>query len=835
MDPSDTDTLMLLPPSPPATLDPPEVWSDRYQDLGIIAIGGMGEVRRALDRLLGRQVVLKVLRPEYASNPDLARLFVHEARLTAGLQHPQVVTVHDLGQWVDGRPFFVMKEVHGQTLYSVNRAIHEASRRGAWGPTPNGWTFRRVIDVFHQVALTVAYAHDRGVIHGDMKPENVMVGPYGEVQVMDWGLASSSRDRMSIGVAGTPAYMAPEQARGGARSVATDVYALGATLYELLSGMPPFVERDAVEVLSLLRAGIAPPSLPRVQDGPTFAETRDHSLSELSEPTTPPIPRALAEVVRRAMAADPAERYGGARALAEDVAAYTEGTRRTEEASARVAEALRRVPEITKLRDRAAALRNRADERLGALPRASPDAKKRKAWALQDEAAALEREAELQEIDLDGTLRAVLSIVPGLPAAHAALAEQLRARHAAREGAGDAHDTSRLEIQLRAHVNALPKDHPARPPLVGYLAGHGTVDLHSTRRCEVVAHRYEIVNRRLIPVSTIPLGRTPLTRVALPMGSYLMILKAERGPEVRYPVQIDRNGHWSDCPPGVSEPHRVELPTVIPPGAVYVPAGYAKVGGVGELPARWVWVDGFYADQFPVTNAQYLAFLNHQVDNGHADEAARHVPRERTGTDEPLPMYGRDRSGRYHLKTDVDGDTWQPDWPVVLVDWHDASAYARWRAAREGLPWRLLSEWEREKAGRGVDGRTWPWGEQEEDTWSATIGSSSGRSMLAPVTDYPVDVSPYGLRGCVGNVFDWCLEARFDPVPGAGGRVILPPPRAPNPDEPLYRTVRGGAWHTMLRSARCGLRGFTQDFSRLPYLGFRLGCDLGSRLTTARP
>src|SRR5262245_30744756 len=244
--------------------------SVRYRIDGEIACGGMGTVLKGRDPDLGRDVALKVLREDLRDNPDMVRRFVEEAQIGGQLQHPGIVPIYELGTFTDRRPFFAMKLVKGHTLAALLE-----SRKDPADERP------RFLGIFEQVALTVAYAHARGVIHRDLKPSNVMVGNFGEVQVMDWGLAkvlprggvvddasagktggqetviatarsgSDDSDLSRAGsVMGTPAYMAPEQARGetGAIDGRADVFALGSILCEILTGRPAFVDRSSAAI-----------------------------------------------------------------------------------------------------------------------------------------------------------------------------------------------------------------------------------------------------------------------------------------------------------------------------------------------------------------------------------------------------------------------------------------------------------------------------------------------------------------------------------------------------------------------------------------------------------
>jgi serine/threonine-protein kinase len=229
-----------------------------YEVLGQLGQGGMGVVWRGRDRRLGREVAVKVMKAGLAGEPRLARRFLEEAQVASQLAHPAIPPIHELGELPDGRPYFVMKLVQGRTLADLLDERPDPCHEQA-----------RFVAIFEQVCQALAYAHSKGVLHRDLKPHNVMVGAFGEVQVMDWGLAkvlaaaqppeavaaeaagsavatartAEPDDATQEGAAlGTPAYMAPEQARGevGRLDRRCDVFGLGALLCEVLTGQPPY-------------------------------------------------------------------------------------------------------------------------------------------------------------------------------------------------------------------------------------------------------------------------------------------------------------------------------------------------------------------------------------------------------------------------------------------------------------------------------------------------------------------------------------------------------------------------------------------------------------------
>jgi serine/threonine-protein kinase len=295
-------------------------WGQRFRVLRPHAEGGLGKVFVAHDEELHREVALKEIQKRFADSPEHRSRFLLEAEITGGLEHPGVVPVYGLGRYPDGRPYYAMRFVKGDTLQQTIDRFHRADVPGR-DPGERRLALRGLLRRFVDVCNAVGYAHSRGVLHRDLKPGNAILGDYGETLVVDWGLAKLvGRPAGSDGAAGvtlrplsaeglapthlgvpigTPAFMSPEQAAGklGELGPASDVYSLGATLYCLLTGRAPVGAGDVGEVLQKVQRGeFAPPR--QVKRG---------------------VSAALEAVCLKAMALRPADRYGTARALADDI------------------------------------------------------------------------------------------------------------------------------------------------------------------------------------------------------------------------------------------------------------------------------------------------------------------------------------------------------------------------------------------------------------------------------------------------------------------------------------------------------------------------------------
>ena len=787
----------------------------RYLVGDVFARGGVGAIHSAHDRGLHRELAYKVLLPERAEGTAYRARFVREARLTAQLQHPNIVPVHDLGVDADGNLFFAMKRVHGRSLDSILKALRNGDEELA-----QHFSLPRLLTSFGQMCQAVHYAHTRGVLHRDLKPANVMIGGLGEVLVMDWGLAKripplpggadpfgvpqteaereqdydtlealldddtgriaalfdedlplgpdfvptlkaptvpdadpqrlDQLDSDWIGetdptgedilgaegetagiyetqdgrVLGTPPYMAPEQARGWDLDVRTDVYALGAILYEILALRPAFKGGRALDIMTRVARGrFAPPS----------------TLTLAGWPVDP----ALERICLEAMALDPNQRFDTAWDLFLAIEGFQQGTeekrRKHAAAEAALQEADQHRAQWYQSRKALRDARRTAARLLAHLHATDPMETRRQVWAAEDERDRLELQVERARTNLEQCLRAALREQPEYGPARSALAEHTWDRLQEAELQGDQQARVRYEEELRAI------DDGTWAPL---LSAPALLDLQVTPPdCLITLSPLVDEDRRLTPGPALPVT-SPERRELVP-GRYLLQAEAPGRAPLRLPFRATRGQR-------ISVHVTLQAADQVPPGFVHIPGGRAWIGGDREaqrgLAGLHVRLPDFAFQVRPVTMAEYLVFL-HDLEASNPGAGWSRAPRNEPDGGQLLV---RGDDGLLALPAvDDAGHVWDPELPVMAVSFEDAVAYAEWRTARDGVRFRLPTEAEWEYAARSPDGRYFPWGDRFVPGYALVLGAL-GSAQPKPVGFAEADVNGFGVRDLAGGSRDWC-------------------------------------------------------------------------------
>jgi serine/threonine-protein kinase len=776
------------PPEQAAAIEVPTP-ADRYALGAEIAQGGMGTIVHAFDRLLHRPVALKLLHGDLLSDPAARLRFIEEAKATAQLDHPSVVPVHDVGELVDGRVFFAMKLVQGTNLERVLEQVK--------GNHPAAKSLPALLQAFLRVCEAVAFAHTRGFLHRDLKPQNIMLGEFGEVYVMDWGLfqwsglvaeaqrtaepssspgsspssaprsaplppASSDNPIMRSqrdsfvrkqyldsgdGIfAGTLPYMSPEQARAHALDPRCDVYALGAVLYEILIGVPP-LEPSPTESVSHFLA--------RVRSERRLLASERYRFLPRDRRMPWEVPPPLDAICARALAVERDQRYPDATALVTELAAYLDGRLEREvRAKAARAAARRAHGAVTKLSEVRSTLQ-----------------------ALSEEIARLEREVSAwddgpRKQHLRRTTRGMESLrakeaahfseaVRGLEEALAHQPNDAEVRHELAELYLGRYQTAvaQHDEPSRLYFESLVRQHDSDGSLSARLDAPGSVLVEA--KVEARLRRYVERDFRLVADEPLAEGAACISLDDLEAGSYVV----EAG-DVRFPIVVEPGSHLHVAVPSFPSDERF----------VAVPGGPFRCGGddlaPGSLPAKLLELPSFAIRRFPVTNREYLAWLLALPD---ADRV-RHVPRR-------SPDGGWFMDPREPVLPAGD-PLFHPDAPVVAISYDDARRFS----ADHG--WRLPTELEWEKAARGVDGRVFPWGNRFDATFCKMRDSRADGPYPEPVGAFAADESPYGVRDMAGGSRDWTSST-------LGGEM---------------RVVRGGAWNVTSLFCRLGFR-----FAYLPH------------------
>ncbi len=777
----------------------PKVWralfDKRYRLGRVIGEGGMGVVHEAFDRAIGRLVAIKLLKePVDVSKEEVYKL-IREIQITGQLEHPNIMPIYDIGVLTDSRLFFVMKLIRGKNLKDV---IYDESVPAS-GPKRRHH-LRRLLSIFVQICNAVDFAHSKGVIHRDLKPENVMVGDFGEVLVLDWGLAHikefnepfegiirnpkdlvrtlSTKKTIDGSIIGTPCYMSPEQAQGLISKIdeRTDVFGLGGLLYEMLSGYPPISGSDAFDVITkAATCDIKPP-----QEVSPYME----------------IPNELDEICMKALAEDPNDRYQSAHELVEAIERYLEGSveleRKEKEARQHLIAGKEALAKYYKLRTELGRLKAEVSQKEAELKRGQASlAEKERLWIAEDHLKM--RALELSRIYTEALahLQSAANLAPDPSEARKALSDLFWIKYIEAEKEGREDDAIFFKSMLERY-------HDGR--YANQLAGEGIVEISGVPKdAEVLMVHMEERKRRLLPVGNMQVLGTGPARLTLPRGYYLITIRREGFVDSLYPIFVER-----------METVEIEYDSIpnerLLDGFVWIPSGYAKIGGeedgtFGALPAQQVFVDGFCMSKLPVTIAEYIEFLNDVRNSLSEKELVELVPQP-YGTTGKLYFKRKEDGSFFMPEIDDDGDRWSLNWPVFGITYQNAIAYIRWRSKRDGVEYRLPSDFEWEKAGRGMDGRLFPWGNQfVRDFCNMRFTKLEGPSP-SDVGSFPIDCSPYGVLDMAGNMRDWC-EGFFD-------------------EERKMRLIRGGAWSMYEMFSRLSCRTAEKPQMRSVNIGFRL-------------
>ncbi|MCA9523619.1 MAG: SUMF1/EgtB/PvdO family nonheme iron enzyme [Myxococcales bacterium] len=757
-----------------------------------IAQGGMGRILRVKDHAVGREIALKVLAVDPEKEPVVLHRFLQEARITGMLEHPNIVPVHHVGVTASGEHFFTMKFVQGESLGEITAFLRKGLLRAR-----ERYSRMRLLNILSSVCMAIHYAHSKAVIHRDLKPHNIMVGEFGEVLVMDWGLAKELSEQeeergdehariialdevddpfatQSGVIFGTPAYMAPEQAIGRADTIdrATDIFSLGAILYEMLTFHPPFPGRLDRQNLHHI-----------VHDDPPAPSTR----APMNQ-----IPAELEAICQKAMAKTKEGRYATAADLASAIEAYLEGTkeatRREREALIRTQQGNRYLEWFERLSAYEALVESELTAHWSIAGTSAMMEDKREFWSLEDLRKRLVRySAQLFSL-AERRYSQALGECPTFVAARSALAKMYWHRY-------------EQALALRDEVQSITYANLVLQVDDGYFAARMSERCRlsvavSPSGSRVSIYALQEVDRQWQPAVAVADGPSPLLDVELARGRY--VIRAQKAgyiPTIQ-PLTVDRPVEW------------IEAITLyrkrdIGHGFCYVPAGEVMLGGDPLVPGnqkRKLYVPDFFIARFPVSIEEYYAFLV-SISSEAPAELALHMPTVRVAGE---PLFELDpQNGTPRLNTRLLGDESRATaTPVFGVSWSSAEAFCRWRSENDGVPCRLPTSTEWEKAARGADGRVYPWGDSFDPLFCDSRLSNSQGTMPLAFEEMKADRSVYGVRSLAGGVREWCIDW-YDEAAG-------------------IRQQRGGAWNLPAVFCRASFADGSPESAGFASNGFRL-------------
>lgn len=542
------------------------------------------------------------------------------------------------------------------------------------------------------------------------------------------------------------------------------------------------------------------------------------------------IPEELIRICERAMHRDKLLRYNNTNEMVQEISEWLDGSKKQEQALSVVKEAIELNVKREDLEYEAANLKLVAEGELKKIPLWETEELKSVWWEKEEKASLLLNQATMVDVLQEHLLMAALTHKSDLIEAHIALAERYQMIHKESENNRELLQQIRAETLLREHVHALPQAHPKRINFLEYLDGKGTVTLEIEQDdVGVCLEAYRPHHRRLIPELIADLGNLPIESYLLAMGSYCFRLSKKGFHDVRYPVSIGRLEHW-DCqgPDGMKYP--IVLPKLeeIDADECFVPSGWFWAGGDPDatrgLPRQRIWLDSFVMKRFPVTNREFLEFLNDLLEQGREEEALRFAPQTLVGQSGEMGamFYSRDSKSRFVISVDAEGEPWNLDWPVCMVDWYGAISYAKWKSEQTNQTWRLPHELEWAKATRGVDGRFYAWGDGFDASYTCMRQSRPEKVLPSITSEFPLDESVYGIRGLIGNMSDWMSSKWFDDWDDLNQNFYKDLSYVGDAQPTDLMTVRGGGWSDSPQHLRAAQRNAVNPVDRHYTLGFRL-------------
>jgi len=778
-----------------------------YGESEKIGEGGIGLVVKGMDYNLGRDVAIKMLRPEMRIRRERVERFVQEARATAQIEHPNIVPVHEMGVHPEWGIYFTMKKIAGEDLKVILKKLlmkdEGYSRK---------YTLSRLLNIFTDVCNGVSYAHSKGLMHRDLKPENIFVGEYGEVLILDWGLVRKLKrgntddfiegkcedKELSIAgngskspivtmdgtVSGTPFYMSPEQAKGLNRQMdhRSDIYALGIILYQILTMKLPFKGMTPGEVLDSVALGVY---------------THPRKVAKYRK-----IPKELEAITVKAMEYYVDDRYQTVKELLDDIYNYLDGytvsamryslVNRFWKFCLRHAVISASVGTLLVLSCLFAGL-IRADEYYS-YKLLEKQANIRKIMALNGFRAASglydkieklrsdrilkvkseyeeELEKQLKNIEMDAENNSQLALgylnqIPGyyrfseavLDSFIKIIGEKIRYSLKTKNYDRTKKMLQRLEMRIdNDQIKINDRDLEKIALLKDIIKGNGTL------RVTCGHAKYEKINLSLIKfkqdyrgifkiAEKHDIGVPPVFLGKLEKGPYLLNVQYNDSRTIHYSFRLSHGEH---------EVIDLILPDSCPAGMVYISPGKFFIGGVfsKNMRLRETDLNAFFIKKYEVTFKEYKEFML-SLKNSEFYEKYMPMIRINRNIYKFYPAFDKN----YKLALPYLNE----DCPVVGISHEAASAYCKWLGAKIHRNVRLPSEQEWEKAARGGDGRECVWGNEPIFDYAFVYENKKATEKYgywAPSGSFPNDVSVYGVMDMEGNVREWTSSVFSDESP----------------------------------------------------------------------